>query len=228
MTEAVSRAADDGAEAGGCGGRAGTAFRGPRSRRRCRGPMWPTIRAAQALTDKLFVDPVRADLPRQTRRRARGKVELAGKVGAAFPTADPAQGSVDLPTARSARQWSGWRAPPWRQRHGRSAADPPASGHGRASGGATKASKPRVSRMMISRSSLAVTGSISSSSHGKSSGCRLIHPPQYRFASSSIQTSTNIDHDMNRPDLSMQAKYAALYHWRYSYPRVVINSYSIQ
>jgi hypothetical protein len=95
-------------------------------------------------------------------------------------------------------------------------------------GGATKASKPRVSRMMISRSSLAVTGSISSSSHGKSAGCRLIHPPQYRFASSSIQTSTNIDHDMNQSDLSMQAKYAALYHWRYSYPRVFINSYSIQ
>jgi hypothetical protein len=33
---------------------------------------------------------------------------------------------------------------------------------------------------MIRRSSLAVIGSIASSSHGKSSGWRLIHPPQHR------------------------------------------------
>jgi hypothetical protein len=80
---------------------------------------------------------------------------------------------------------------------------------------------------MIRRSSLAVIGSMASSSHGKSSGWRLIHPPQYRFAPSSIEESTNIDPDINRPDLSMQAKYAALYHCRYSYSRVFIDIYSI-
>jgi hypothetical protein len=50
--------------------------------------------AAQALTDELFRNPLwegfRGELGKGTREG-----RLAGKVGAAFPTADPAQGSVD-------------------------------------------------------------------------------------------------------------------------------------
>jgi hypothetical protein len=70
---------------------------------------------------------------------------------------------------------------------------------------------------MISRSSLAVTGSIASSSQRKSSGYWLIHPPQYRLLSLIMPIPGTNQQNMNRNDSRMQWKSAALSTLKYQH-----------
>ncbi len=192
--------------------------------------------AAQARADQLFRNPFRPIFRGELGKGAR-ESRRAGKLGAAFPAS--AANSAKARAKVAALGSSERRSQPQIRRKVRSpstrsiraavvgmastavATTARAIG-GRVSGerprprggGAPTASNPRVSRRMISRSSWAVTGSISCSSHGKSSGCRLIHPPHYRLLSLTMPIPETNHQNLKRNDSRMQWKTAVLFTWK--------------